>query len=312
MVKRLLDANASDFREMKAHDLIESIHLSEGRVILAEVIAAAAPLVDKISNAELAAGMGADMILFNLYDVSDPSVSGFPDQGQTAQPGAPAFGKFSSGRGVTLNLVKEWIGRPVGINLEPIENPDAFTTPGRLASPENVQAAADQGADFIVLTGNPYTGVITAGLVSALEDIREKIGTQLVIFAGKMHAAGTDEGTTRVVDLEDFTDAGADGVVLPAPGTVPGMTVEKARNLVEKAHSLGLLVMNGIGTSQEGASITTIEQLALMSKMTGADIHHIGDAGMMGMAVPENISAWSMALRGRRHTWHRMAASLKR
>jgi hypothetical protein len=70
--------------------------------------------------------------------------------------------------------------------------------------------------------------------------------------------------------------------------------------------------MNGIGTSQEGASLTTIEQLALMSKMSGADVHHIGDAGMMGIAVPENITAWSIALRGRRHTWHRMAASLMR
>jgi hypothetical protein len=46
--------------------------------------------------------------------------------------------------------------------------------------------------------------------------------------------------------------------------------------------------------------------------MTGADMHHIGDAGVLGMAVPENITAWSMALRGRRHTWHRMAASLER
>ncbi len=312
MVKRLLDANASDFRGMTAHDLIESIRLSEGRVVLAEVIASSAPLVDKISNAELAAGMGADMILLNLYDVSMPTVSGFPDQGETVQSGAPAFGRFSLGRGVTLRLVKEWIGRPVGINLEPIENPEALTTPGRLASPENAQAAVDQGADFIVLTGNPYSGVTIAGLVSALENIREKIGTRLVIFAGKMHAAGTYEAVTRAVDLEDFADAGADGVVLPAPGTVPGMTVDSVRNLVEKAHNLDLLVMSGIGTSQEGASITTIEQLALMSKMTGADIHHIGDAGTMGMAVPENISAWSMSLRGRRHTWHRMAASLRR
>jgi hypothetical protein len=70
--------------------------------------------------------------------------------------------------------------------------------------------------------------------------------------------------------------------------------------------------MTGIGTSQEGASIATIEQLALLSKMAGADIHHIGDAGILGMAVPENITAWSIALRGRRHTWHRMAASPKR
>jgi hypothetical protein len=312
MVKRLIDANASDFRGMNAQDLIESIRLSEGRAVMAEVVATSAPLVDKISNAELAAGMGADMILFNLYDVTAPTVGGFPDQIETDQSSELAFGKISLGRGVTLGLVKEWIGRPTGINLEPIKNPAVATNPGRLASPENAQAALDQGADFIVLTGNPYSGVTTAGLISALKMIREKIGTQLVIFAGKIHSAGTYESAIRKDDLEDFAEVGADGVVFPAPGTVPGMTVDSVRGLVEEAHNLGLLVMNGIGTSQEGASITVIEKLALMSKMSGADIHHIGDAGTMGIAIPENIYAWSMSLRGRRHTWHRMTASLKR
>ncbi len=70
--------------------------------------------------------------------------------------------------------------------------------------------------------------------------------------------------------------------------------------------------MNAIGTSQEGASVTVIEQLALWSKLTGADIHHIGDAGYSGIAVPENITAFSIALRGRRHTWKRMASSILR
>jgi hypothetical protein len=46
--------------------------------------------------------------------------------------------------------------------------------------------------------------------------------------------------------------------------------------------------------------------------MTGADIHHIGDAGTIGIAIPENIYTWCLALRGRRHTWHRMASSLRR
>ena len=65
MVKRLLDANASDFAAISARDLVESVRLSEGRVVAAEVIAIAPPLLDKVSNAELAAGMGADLILFN-------------------------------------------------------------------------------------------------------------------------------------------------------------------------------------------------------------------------------------------------------
>lgn len=311
MVKRLLDANASHFAAMNARDLVESIRLSEGRVVAAEVIAVAPPLLDKVSNAELAAGMGADLILFNYYDVTAPQVTGFPDQDET-RPSVPLFGHMSWGRGVTMAQVKEWIGRPVGLNLEPVENLEALTTGGRLASPENGQAAVAQGADFIVITGNPYTGVTTAGIARALAAIREAVGNEVVLLAGKMHAAGTTEPVVTAADVDAFADGEADGVVLPAPGTVPGMTVETARALVEAAHERGLLAMNTVGTSQEGASISTIEQLALMSKMTGADVHHLGDAGTIGIAVPENITAWSLALRGRRHTWHRMTASLQR
>jgi hypothetical protein len=311
IVKRLLDANASDFEVMSARDLVESIRLSEGRVVAAEVIAVVPPLLDKVSNAELVAGMGADLILFNFYDVTASQVTGFPAQDK-ADLGAPIFGRISWGQGVTIAQVKDWIGRPVGLNLEPVENPEAPTTSGRLASPENARAAVAQGADFIVITGNPHTGVTTSGIAQALAAIREGVEDDVVLLAGKMHTAGASGPVVTAADVESFANGGADGVVLPAPGSVPGMTLEFILNLVEVAHERGLLVMNTVGTSQEGARVSTIEQLALMSKMTGADIHHLGDAGASGIATPENINAWSMALRGRRHTWHRMTASLRR
>ena len=46
--------------------------------------------------------------------------------------------------------------------------------------------------------------------------------------------------------------------------------------------------------------------------MAGADIHHIGDTGYVGMALPENIMAYSITIRGVRHTYHRMASSPNR
>jgi len=312
MVKRLIDCNASDFRQMNARDLIEGIRLSEGRIVAAEVLAVAPPLLDKVSNAELAAAMGADLILFNYYDVTAPQVTGFPDQADQPPGWSHDFGHVAWGRGVTLQLVKEWIGRPVGINLEPVENLAALTTPGRLATAENALAAVEQGADFLVLTGNPATGVTTTGIANALRQIRVAVGERVILLAGKIHAAGRYEPLVRREDVQAYANAGADGIALPVPGTLPGMTVEAVRALVDLVHSLGLIVMNGIGTSQEGASQTTIEQMALMSKMSGADIHHIGDAGTLGIAIPENIYAFSLALRGRRHTWHRMATSLRR
>lgn len=311
MTKRLLDANASDFASMSAADLVQSIRLSEGRVVAAEVIAIAPPMIDKVSNVELAAGMGADLILLNFYDVTAPQVVGFADQASPST-GAPAFARFPIGRGVTMRLVKSWIGRPVGLNLEPIENPQEAVTHGRLATAENARAAVEQGADFVVVTGNPHTGVTTAGIARAVKEIRAAVGGRVMLLAGKMHAAGIPGPVVSEADVAAFADAGADGVLLPAPGTVPGVTIEGGHGLVAAAHGLGLLVMNTVGTSQEGASVSTIEQLALWSKMSGADIHHLGDSGTIGIAVPENLVAWSLALRGRRHTWHRMTASLRR
>jgi hypothetical protein len=53
----------------------------------------------------------------------------------------------------------------------------------------------------------------------------------------------------------------------------------------------------------------TIRQIALMSKMADADLYHIGDAGYHGIAIPENIMTYSIAIRGKRHTYIRMARS---
>ncbi len=310
MTKRFLDANASDFSTMTPRQIVEGIRLSEGRIVAAEVIATAPPLIDKVSNPELAASMGADLVLLNFYDVTAPQVFGF--SAENSGSSSKIFGRFPSGEGTTLSHVKAWIGRPVGLNLEPIENEEAITSSGRLATGENARLAVEQGADFIVVTGNPHTGVTSEGICRSAAAIRAAVGDTAAIFAGKMHAAGTAGAAMSAEDIRALAKEGADGILLPAPATVPGMTVEACRALTQAAHDLNLLVMNTVGTSQEGSSRSTIEQLALWSKMSGADIHHLGDAGTLGIAVPENIYTWSIALRGRRHTWHRMAASLRR
>lgn len=310
-MKRLLDANPSDFEKVAPRDLVASIRLSEGRVVVAEVAAPAPPMIDKVSNVELAAAFGADIVVLNLYDVTRPRVMGLPAVSEESEEVQP-FGAFQTGEGRTLADVKAWIGRSVGLNLEPIENPEAVPAQGRLATPANAHSAVDQGADFIVVTGNPATGVTSTSIARSLKAIRREIGEQAMILAGKAHAAGSYEPVVTENDLKMYLEAGADGVVLPAPGTIPAMTVEAGRALVEFVHRLEGIVLSAISTSQEGASRSTIEQIALMSKMTGADMHHIGDAGTNGIAIPENIYTLSLALRGRRHTWHRMAASLRR
>lgn len=307
MAKRMLDCYASDFQKFSKKDLLESILKSEGRVIACETIGTLQPMLGNVTNAEFVAAMGADILLLNMFDVMTPVVNGLPET-------APEN---------TVALLKKLTGRPVGINLEPLEEGEEGETdpmwkmsPGRRATVENAKRAAQMGVDMILLTGNPGMGVSNSAIIETLKRFKEAVGDQVILAAGKMHAAGilseAAENIMTKADVESFVRAGADIILLPAPGTVPGITVEYARGIVSLAHELGALTITAIGTSQEGADTDTIKQLALMCKMTGTDIHHLGDAGYGGMSLPENIFAYSTAIRGIRHTYHRMAASVER
>jgi len=314
MTKRILDANASDFRAMSKTDLLESIRLAEGRTICAEVVCTTLPLIDGVTNAEVAAACGADLITLNVYDVLHPLVMGYRKGEMPLLAGIPLLDRLPVGMDVTINEVKALVGRPVGINLEPVP-PEKISEDyrGRVATVDNARRAAELGADYLVLTGNPGSGVSTETIAQATSEIVAAIGDRVTIVAGKMHGAGLGAaGIVSAEAIEQFAAAGADVILVPAPGTTPGATLETIKALVDLAHKLGKIAMTAIGTSQEGSDEDTVRRIALMSKMTGADILHIGDAGYSGMANPENIVAFSIAIRGRRHTYRRMAASINR
>lgn len=307
MAKRFLDCCASDFAKFTKEDLLESIRKSEGRVLACETIGTVQPMLGNVTNAEFVASMGADIILLNMFDVQKPVINGLP----ACKPEE------------TVKLLKKLTGRPIGINLEPVEEGEEGETDplwkmsaGRRATVENALRAKELGVDFILLTGNPGMGVSNPAIVRTLRQFKEAVGDSIVLAAGKMHAAGVlSEAAENIMteqDVTQFVEAGAEILLLPAPGTVPGITVEYARSLVTCAHKLGALTITAIGTSQEGADTDTIKRLALLCKMTGTDLHHLGDAGYAGMSLPENIMAYSVAVRGIRHTYHRMAVSVER
>ena len=306
MLKRLIDTTAKELTSYNKAELLTAISESEGRTLAAETIGTVTPMLVNITNAEFVASLGADLIMLNIFDVNDPIIQGLP---QTSPED-------------TIREVKRLTGRMVAINLEPAVIRDECEesvwnlTTGRQATVENARKAADMGVDMIVLTGNPGVGVDNEAIIQALSRLKEAVGDRVILTAGKMHASGIiSEAGEKILtekDVEAFVDAGADVILLPAPGTVPGITMEYAGNLIRKAHEKGALAMTTIGTSQEGADEATVRQIALMCKMAGADIHHIGDSGYMGMALPENITAYSVAIRGKRHTYRRMAMSLLR
>jgi hypothetical protein len=308
MVKRLIDCNSGDIAQMGKADLLKSIALSEGRVIACETIGAVPPYLETVTNAEFAAGMGADMLILNLFDVNNPLIYALPPVEKSE----------------TIRELKRLTGRVIAVNLEPAdpgcaagtENQVWALTEGRRATVSNARTLCEMGADMILLTGNPGIGVQNHAITESLKAISQELGDRIILAAGKMHASGilSESGQNLITrhDIEEFVNAGADIILLPAPGTVPGITMEYIRSLVEHAHNLGVLTMTAIGTSQEGADQNTIRQIALLCKMTGTDIHHLGDSGYVGMALPENIMAYSIAVKGVRHTYRRMVRSVNR
>lgn len=297
MVVRLISATTAEMRAMSATDLKQSILASEGRVILSENVVTQ-PTLGRLTTSELAVAFGADMVLLNALDVLNPEIKGLP---ATKTP---------------IASLKKLIGRPLGANLEPVD-PTATMLENRLIIPEGRQAttttlktAATLGLDFICLTGNPGTGVSNHAIEAAIT-LAKKLFSGLII-AGKMHGAGVDEPIIDLPVIERFLQAGADIILVPAVGTVPGITDEQIQTVTALAHAHHALVMSTIGTSQEGSGARIIEAIALRNKIDGVDIQHIGDAAWGIVSPFETLYPLSRAIRGERHTLVRMAQSINR
>jgi hypothetical protein len=255
---------------MGGRELLEAIRRGEGRTMMCEVLCSAAPLVDGVSNASLAVAFGADLVLLNMFD----------------------------GEASDLTRLKRLLGRPVGVNIEPSET----VPPNRRADEENLERLRD--ADFLVITANPDVEVDADEFAQAVM-LARKSTPAMPIFAGKMHGSG-GRGMSTPEEAKQLAGV-ADAVLVPAPGTVPGSLEARVAEVVESIQSSGALAVATIGTSQEGADAETVRGISLAAKRCGADVLHLGDAGASGIADPQNIFASSLAVRGRRHTYRRMA-----
>ncbi|MGO5436709.1 DUF7916 family protein [Enterococcus cecorum] len=299
MVKRLISANTSEIFNMSATELKQSIKASEGRVVLSENVAPRESFIGDITNAEIAKAFGADLILLNGLDVFEPEI----------------FGLTSSKENVVHRL-HQLVGCPIGVNLEPVDlqmdmlEERLTIVKGRQANEETFKQIAQLGFDFVCLTGNPGTGVSNQAIIKAIQ--MAKVHFSGLIIAGKMHGAGADEAVVDLESVAKFIEAGADVILVPAVGTVPGFDLPELKEIVNLSHRNGALVMSTIGTSQESSAVTTIQSIALQNKIAGVDIQHIGDAGYGGVAPVENIYELSKVLRGMRHTVSRMARSVNR
>jgi hypothetical protein len=317
-MKRIFDLDLNDVLNFDRKMLVNTIRASEGRTVMAETVVSVPPLIEGVSNPELAAAFGADMITLNIFDFNNPFVFGIDDL-KLGSYSVNMFDSFNSLKKVIasnkmnedyIKRLKRITGRFIGVNLEPVPERKQFSQ-GRRLNRKNLEKAKQYGFDYLVITGNPNTGVTDKTILEGIRLAREILEGSMLIIAGKMNSAG-GKIINDIETLSNFVELGADCVLLPAPGTVPGIDIEGMKSIVNEIHKIGGLAMSAIGTSQEGSQKSIIENVAIMSKMTGVDIQHIGDAGFSGIAFPENIMYMSIAIRGSNHTFRRMAYSLNK
>ena len=296
MIARLISANSSELLKINGEELKQSIKASEGRTVLSENVVIQ-PAIDGLTMSEIAAAFGADLILLNLFDVFEPKVSGL--EVKDAKD--------------TVKRLKELTGRPIGVNLEPVD-PDAkmestkFELPkGRIATAESMRRAEELGFNFVCYSGS---GVTNKMIVQAVRTAKENFSG--MIIAGKMHGAGVDEPVADEESVKAMIDAGADVILVPAVGTVPGFTSDELIKIVKIVHQHDGLVMSTIGTSQESSGKDVIREIALKNKTCSVDIQHIGDAAWGVLSPTETIFELSKTIRGLNHTISRMARSINR
>lgn len=324
MVRRLISSSKSEIRNMTASELKTSILASEGRTVLCQNFIGHS-LCEGTTNAEISQAFGADMIFFNGYSMKSDAVQ----EGLIVEEWDETSQAFCA-KQYRLKEMKKIINVPLGIYLECGAGDDSTTSTSpekvlvnedRVASKGNLEKALHEEVDFIVLAGNPGTKTSYEVIVKSTRLAKEVIGDNALIFAGKWEDGVFEKvlGDPQVPMAEhkkfvkELIDAGADVICLPMPGCRPGINVEDIREITTYAHTYkpGTLIMSFLDCSVEGADDDTIRQCTLWSKMTGADIHAIGDAGLSGMSSPEGIYTMSIALKGRRLTFRRLGSGAR-
>lgn len=284
-MKRILNCCASDFgQENTSHELKQAIRDSNGRTLLAEIDGSYITPVKGVTKAEIASAFGADLVSLKHFNWRTYEFDGIAYENPVEE-----FRRLAGiGVGVNLNVSPE-MGEQFSISAEAV----ARVVPLR--------------PDFISLTGYHTPLVTLESTRAAIDLIRESFDGLLVVHFVINEARELD--TKRYLAL---VEAGADAITMPVPGTVPGVTEGRLLETIDAIHEAGALVSLTTFTSQEGADRDTVREFALSARRAGADIMAFGDADTCGMAAPENLMYASLAMRGKRHTYGRMARSALR
>lgn len=285
-MNRILNCVASDFgKETTPYELKDAIRGSEGRTILVEIAAFEKPIYDSITNGEIAAAFGADLILIKHMNYDTCYVGGVEGENPIA-------------------TLRKLTGIGVGLNLEITDDNASY---GSAVSKEAIQKAVSLKPDFMSLTGYKKPEVNPKRVLKEIKAVREQYDGFLMVNQVVGHASQLD-----VKNFLSYVEAGADMITLGAPGAIPGVTESVLQDIINQIRKAGAIVSLTTSTSQEGTDVETAREIAIAAKRAGTDVYAFGDAGIAGMAAPENIMATAIAVKGKRHTYIRMARSANR
>jgi hypothetical protein len=199
MVTRLFSAIPSEVLAMTPQELLSSIRMCEGRVLNVCARARGPNLVDGVTNAEVAAAFGADIVNVDTFEPASPYIPGWPSKDSSEDE---RLVQIKLGRGYTLTEIRRLIGRPVAVLLV---IPTPATEAGLLrhygnivATPENAALAVESGADIIMLAGWAPTETSLA----VLRDAKAAISGAALLEYGRPHGPGLiGQGGVKSMEL---------------------------------------------------------------------------------------------------------------
>ena len=86
-MKRIFELKNSEMAQIDKRQLAELIRHSEGRTLCAETVISCPPLAGGVSNPELAAAFGADLITLNDFSLQTPFIFGYDDDAVDSDDG---------------------------------------------------------------------------------------------------------------------------------------------------------------------------------------------------------------------------------
>ncbi|MGO3733398.1 MAG: DUF7916 family protein [Vagococcus sp.] len=300
MTKKLLNCTTSDIKKMTTLDLKDAVNASNGRIICTEHIALSQSIAGDITNAEIAAGYGSDLLLLNGFDVFNPVIVGLPGTSNLED----LLDNLNDPLLFKKNPIKELnylTGKAVGIHLNIVSgySPSLDSSQGQICSKETLIEAQN----FICLTLSNHSNNDILAINQAIS-LANKYFYGLIMAGIPYHRDGANPELVR-----SFINNGTDIVLLPSIGTSTNTHENDLKLAADICNQLDVLSMVCFNKCQ---TIQDIKELSLKNKQCGIDIHHVSDEFYNGLPSVDTIYQLSLTIRGLRHTMNRIGQSINR